>query len=471
MEHVDAERRQFLRMTETPVPRLVSTLAAPTILSMLITTFYNLADTFFVARLGTSAAGAVGIVFAMMALVQAMGFMIGIGCGSQVSRSLGRRDRDTADRFASSAFAFSLLLGSVLAVFGLTFNAMLMRLLGATSTILPYAKEYARWIFYGTAFNCASFVLNNILRAEGRTVLSLAGLGFGGLLNIALDPLFIFTFGLGIAGAAIATLVSQCVSFSILLSFFLTGKSITRLSFRNISRRISVYLEILKIGSSSFCRQGLAGLSTVALNVAAGSYGDAAVAAMSIVGRIFHFLLSALIGFGQGFQPVAGFNYGARRFDRVAEAYGFTVKTGTVFLTVVGVVGWWLAPEVIRLFQSDDPQVVVIGTIAFRAQCLALPLQPTVVLANMLFQSTGRAFRALFISATRQGIYFLPLILILPRFYGLGGVEYTQPLSDLMAFLSSIPFLWSFFRELRGAGTVAEGSAVGGAVPQPAGSR
>ena len=212
-------------------------------------------------------------------------------------------------------------------------------------------------------------------------------------------------------------------------------------------------------------------LEVIVRNVAAGSYGDAAVAAMSIVGRIFHFLLSALIGFGQGFQPVAGYNYGARRFDRVAEAYGFTVKTGTVFLTVVGVVGWWLAPEVIRLFQSDDPQVVVIGTIAFRAQCLALPLQPTVVLANMLFQSTGRAFRALFISATRQGIYFLPLILILPRFYGLGGVEYTQPLSDLMAFLSSIPFLWSFFRELRGAGTVAEGSAVGGAVPQPAGSR
>ena len=279
------------------------------------------------------------------------------------------------------------------------------------------------------------------------------------------------SLGVALSTAAIATLVSQCVSFSILLSFFLTGKSITRLSFRNISRRISVYLEILKIGSSSFCRQGLAGLSTVALNVAAGSYGDAAVAAMSIVGRIFHFLLSALIGFGQGFQPVAGYNYGARRFDRVAEAYGFTVKTGTVFLTVVGVVGWWLAPEVIRLFQSDDPQVVVIGTIAFRAQCLALPLQPTVVLANMLFQSTGRAFRALFISATRQGIYFLPLILILPRFYGLGGVEYTQPLSDLMAFLSSIPFLWSFFRELRGAGTVAEGSAVGGAVPQPAGSR
>ncbi len=436
-------------MTETPVPRLVATLAAPTVLAMLITTFYNLADTFFVARLGTSAAGAVGIVFAMMTLVQAIGFMIGIGCGSQVSRSLGRRDRSTADRFASSAFALSLLAGGVLSVIGLIFNAKLMRMLGATPTILPFAQEYARWIFYGTAFNCASFVLNNILRAEGKTVLSLVGLGFGGVLNIALDPLFIFTFELGIAGAAIATLISQCVSFAILFGFFLTGKSITRLAVGNISRGIAVYLEILKIGSSSFCRQGLAGLSTVALNVAAGGYGDAAVAAMSIVGRIFHFLLSALIGFGQGFQPVAGYNYGARRFDRVREAYFFTVKAGTVFLSALGVFGYWLAPAVIGVFQSEDPQVVAIGTAAFRAQCLALPLQSTIVLANMLFQSTGRAYRALFISATRQGIYFLPLILILPRFYGLAGVEYTQPLSDLLAFLSSIPFLWSFFRELR----------------------
>lgn len=451
MTQVNTEQQQFLKMTATSVPRLVSTLAAPTILSMLITTFYNLADTFFVSQLGTSAVGAVGIVFSLMSLIQALGFMIGIGCGSKVSRALGQRDRDTADCFASSAFAFALLLGSILTIIGLTFTAKLMRLLGATSTILPYAKDYAHWIFFGTSFNCAAFVLNNILRAEGRTILSLVGLGFGGILNIALDPLLIFGFNLGIAGAAIATLISQCVSFSILLSFFLTGKSITHLSFRLVTCRISVYLEILKIGSSSFCRQGLAGLSTVALNTAAGSYGDAAVAAMSIVARIFHFLLSALIGFGQGFQPVAGYNYGARRFDRVIEAHKFTVKTGTIFLTLVGIAGWVLAPEIIRIFQNNDSQVIEIGTIAFRAQCLALPLQPTIVLTNMLFQSTGQAFRALFISATRQGIYFLPLILILPRYYGIGGVEYTQLFSDLMAFSSSIPFLWSFLSKLRKA--------------------
>lgn len=448
-ERSEAEQRQFRRMTETPVPRLVSALAVPTILSMLITTFYNMVDTFFVAKLGTSAAGAVGIVFAMMALIQAVGFMIGVGCGSSVSRALGRQDREAADRFGSSAFLMSLVFGLTLTVIGLVFNSGLMRLLGATPTILPYARDYAKYIFAGTVLMCSSFVLNNILRAEGKAVLSMVGLGFGGLLNIGLDPLFIFTFGLGIAGAALATLISQAVSFGILLYFFIAKKSITRLSFGSISRRWSDYLEILKIGSSSFCRQGLAGISTVALNVTAGGYGDAAVAAMSIVGRVFHFLLSALIGFGQGFQPVAGYNYGAKRFDRVREAFRFTVKTGTVFLTCLGALGFWFAPEVISLFQSDDPAVIEIGATAFRAQCLALPLQSTIVLSNMLFQSVGKAFQALFISATRQGIYFLPLILILPCFFGLGGVEYTQPISDLLAFSSCVPFLVFFFRELR----------------------
>ncbi len=446
MEHTDAELRQFRRMTETPVPGLVISLAIPTIFTMLITSFYNMADTFFVARLGTSAAGAVGIVFAIMAFIQAIGFTVGIGCGSMVSRALGRQDRRTADRAVSSAFALALLLGVLLSAIGLLFSHPLLKLLGATPTILPYARDYARYIFLGTAVLCCSIVLNNTLRAEGKAIFSTVGLGFGGLLNIALDPLFIFTFDLGIAGAAIATLISQCVSLLILLGFFLAGRSITRLNPAYISRDRALYFEILKIGASSFCRQGLAGISTVALNVSAGAYGDAAVAAMSIVGRIFHFLLSALIGFGQGFQPVAGYNYGARKFERVREAFFFAVKNGTVFLSCLAVLGFCFAPEIISVFQPDDPQLIEIGATAFRAQCLALPLQSTIVLSNMLFQSVGKAFQALFISATRQGIYFLPLILILPRFFGLAGVQYTQTCSDLCAFAGCLPFLWFFFR-------------------------
>ena len=342
--------------------------------------------------------------------------------------------------------ALALLLGIVLSAVGLLFSRPLLTLLGATPTILPYARDYARYIFLGTAVLCCSIVLNNTLRAEGKAIFSTVGLGFGGVLNIALDPLFIFTFDLGIAGAAIATLISQCVSLLILLGFFLAGRSITRLNPACISRDRALYFEILKIGASSFCRQGLAGVSTVALNVSAGAYGDAAVAAMSIVGRIFHFLLSALIGFGQGFQPVAGYNYGARKYERVREAFFFAVKNGTVFLTCLAVLGFCFAPEIISVFQPDDPQLIEIGATAFRAQCLALPLQSTIVLSNMLFQSVGKAFQALFISATRQGIYFLPLILILPRFFGLAGVQYTQTCSDLCAFAGCLPFLWFFFR-------------------------
>ena len=452
MSDVNLQQQQFRRMTETPVPRLVVSLALPSIFTMLIGAFYNMVDTFFVARLGTSAAGAVGIVFAFMAIIQAIAFRVGIGTGSFVSRALGRQDRDQAERYASSGFVLSLLFGLLLTILGTGFTSPLMVLLGATPTILPHARDYAGYISMGAIVMCGSIVLNNLLRAEGKAVFATVGLGFGGLLNIALDPLFIFQFDLGIAGAALATLLSQCVSFCILFYFFRSGRTIVQLAWRRISRAPADYFAILKLGFSSFCRQGLASISTVALNLAAGAYGDSAVAAMSIVGRIFFFILAALIGFGQGFQPVAGYNYGAGNYDRVREAFGFCVKTGTVFLTCAGTIGFLLAPRLIGLFRAEDAAVLAIGTAAFRAQCIALPLQATIVLSNMLFQSVGKALQATFISATRQGIYFLPLILILPRYFGLTGIEYTQCISDLFAFSSALPFVLFFFRSLPRAG-------------------
>ena len=436
-------------MTGASVPGLVTSLAIPTIFTMLISAFYNMADTFFVARLGTGAAAAVGIVFSVMSFIQAVAFMVGIGCGSTVSRALGAQDNTKADRIGSSAFLMALCFGALLALTGLVFPVPLMRMLGSTDTILPYSVSYAGYIFWGAPVLCCSIVLNNILRAEGKAILATIGLGFGGLLNVALDPLFIFKFNMGISGAAAATLLSQCVSFGILFAFFRTGKTITRLSPRFVSTSVRDYLRILGLGSSSFCRQGLAGISTVALNVGAGGYGDAAVAAMSIVGRIFFFVLAALIGFGQGFQPVAGYNYGAEKFDRVRAAFNFTVRTGTIFLTAIAVIGFIFAPQVVGLFRVGDPAVLAIGAAALRAQCLALPLQPLIVLSNMLFQSIGKASQAVFISSTRQGIYFIPLILLLPTKFGLNGLLATQPLSDLLAFLSCLPFLWCFFRSLR----------------------
>lgn len=443
----ESEERQFRRMTETRMPRLIFSLAAPTICSMLISALYNMADTYFVSKLGTSAAGAAGIVFAMMAMIQAVGFTLGMGSGSLASRALGRQDRAAADVFASSAFFMAVGFGGILAVFGLLFNRQLMSLLGATPTILPFARDYAQWIFFGAPIMCCSFVMNNLLRAEGRALFSMIGLGFGGILNMALDPLFIFQFGLGISGAALATLLSQCVSFGILLSFFLAGKSVMTIALSKVSRRFEVYAEILKNGFPSFCRQGLASVTTVALNVSAAAYGDAAVAAMSIVGRIFLLILSALLGFGQGFQPVAGYNYGAKRYDRVREAYFFCLRTGTLWLTCAGAISFVFAPE-IMLFFRDDREVIEIGAFAFRAQCVALPLQALIVITNMLFQSLGKALEATILALCRQGIFFLPLIAILPRLFGLTGIQITQTVSDVFSAMCAVPFLIVFFREL-----------------------
>ncbi len=443
-----AENAQYLKMTIRPVPGLILSLAVPTIVSMLVTSIYNMADTYFVSKLGTSATGAVGIVFSLMAIIQAVGFSLGMGAGSNISRLLGKKENERANSVGSSAFFCALSFGVILAALGLYFLDRLMHMLGSTATILPFARDYARYILLGAPVMCASFVLNNILRSQGKAALAMVGIMFGGILNIALDPLFIFVFHLGIAGAAIATLISQCSSFCILLLFFIFKKSIVRLSIQALSRAPNMYWTIIKTGLPSFCRQGLASAATVALNVNAAIYGDAAVAAMSVVGRIFIFILSLMLGFGQGFQPVAGYNYGAGKFERVKTAFWFTLAVGVGILTLMAAGGFLVAPRVIALFRENDIEVISIGAFAFRAQCLELPVQPLIVTTNMLLQSTGKNWQATLTATLRQGIFFLPLISILPRIWGLTGVQVTQPVSDFCAALCCIPFLAGFFREL-----------------------
>lgn len=444
----NATQLQVEKMTTQPIPRLIATLAVPTMISMLITSIYNMADTFFVSQLGTSATGAVGIVFSLMAIIQAVGFTLGIGSGSLISRLLGANHHQKAEVIASTGFYAAIAFGLLLTVFGLLFIDPLMALLGATRTILPYARDYARYILLGAAIMSSSFVLNNILRSEGKATLAMIGITAGGLLNIVLDPIFIFTFGLGIAGAAIATVLSQFISFIILLSCFLMHKSILHLSIRNISWKLKDLTWILKTGMPSFFRQGLASIATVMLNVNAAVYGDAAVAAMSVVGKVFMLILSVLIGFGQGYQPVIGFNYGAGRYDRVKQSFTFTTVVSFVMMGVLGIAGLIFAPQVIQLFTKADAQVLEIGTFAMRAQCLALFIQPLGVIANMTFQSIGKPVEATFLSACRQGIYFLPLILILPQIWQLTGVELTQPLADVLTFVTCFPFLIRFFKDI-----------------------
>ena len=443
----DRSALQFRRMTETPIPQLILSLAAPTILSMLITSIYNLADTFFVGQISTSASGAVGVVSSLMAIIQALGFMLGHGAGTIISRSLGSRDTTAATRFASTSFFTALVFGVVLAVAGLGTLPHFMMLLGSTETILPHACAYARPILIAAPLMISSLVMNNILRYEGKASFAMIGLVTGGVLNIALDPLFMFVFGLGTAGAGIATALSQSISFCILLSMFLRGKTVSQFRLSAVTREARDFGRILLGGAPSFGRQGLNSIGGMLLNLAARGYGDAAVAGMSIVSRIFMFIISVAIGVGQGLQPVASFNYGARKYRRVRQAAIFTIEAAFCMLVVLVGLCWVNGDALIRLFR-DDPAVTAVALPAFHYQCLAMLLQPIIVVANMTFQSVGASGRATFLACCRQGVFFIPLILILPRTHGLFGVEICQPIADVLTFLVSLPFLITFLQQL-----------------------
>ena len=447
MSAEDRTAQQFRKMTETPIPKLILSLAAPTILSMLITSIYNLADTFFVGQISTSASGAVGVVSSLMAIIQALGFMLGHGAGSIISRSLGSQNTKAATRFASTSFFTALTFGLILAAVGLTTLPHFMMLLGSTETILPHACAYARPILIAAPLMMSSLVMNNILRYEGKASFAMIGLVTGGVLNMVLDPVFIFGFGLGTAGAGIATALSQSISFCILLSMFLRGKTVSQFQLSAVTHSPAEFGTILMTGLPSFGRQGLNSIGGMLLNIAARSYGDAAVAGMSIVSRIFMFIISVAIGTGQGFQPVAGFNYGARKYRRVEKACVFTMCASFCFLSVIIAACWFNAEALIKLFR-DDPEVTAIALPAFRYQCFACFLQPVIVAGNMLFQSIGKSGRATFLACCRQGVFFIPLILTLPRMFGLLGIEICQPIADMLTFVVTVPFLFPFLHQL-----------------------
>lgn len=425
-------------MTEAPVERLVCEMAVPTIISMLITSIYNMADTFFVGKINTQATAAVGIVFSLMALVQALGFFFGHGSGNYISRKLGQQRMEEAEQMAANGFFSALICGVVVMVLGLLFVEPFAMLLGSTETILPYAVDYLSVILLGAPIMTTSLVLNNQLRFQGSAAYAMVGIVTGGILNMVLDPILIFGCKLGIRGAAIATVVSQCISLLLLLRGTMQGG--------NIRIRITCFRptwhsmkEIFRGGFPSLCRQGLASVATIALNQAAGNFGDAAIAGMSIVSRITMFANSALIGFGQGFQPVCGFNYGARLYQRVQKAFWFCVKVATVFLLFVSIVGYVFAPQLVTLFRKGDTEVIAVGVTALRLGCLVFPLNGWIVLCNMMSQSIGEAFKASLVAAARQGLFFLPLIAILPHFMGLLGVQACQTVSDILTFALAVP--------------------------------
>lgn len=459
MQKAMTTEAKFKQMTDTPVRKLIPKLAVPTIISMLVTSIYNMADTFFVSQIGTSASGAVGIMFSAMAMIQAIGFTLGMGSGNYISRSLGNRDEDTASRSAATAFFTAAIIGGIIAVFGTLFSRPLVYLLGATDTIAPYARDYARYILIAAPFMLTSFVMNNILRAQGNAVFAMVGITTGGILNMFLDPLLIFVFDMGISGAAIATMASQMVSFCILLYQCNMQKSCISIQISRFTPSWSMYGEILHAGLPSFCRQGLASVATVVLNFAAGPYGDAAIAAMSIVSRFMMFVNSSLIGFGQGFQPVCGFNFGAKRYDRVLEAYWFCVKVAVTMLTCFGAAAFILSNSIITVFRREDAEVIRIGTLALRLQLLTMPFQAWVIMVNMLTQSIGYGFRASLVAMGRQGLFLIPSLLVFPRFLGLLGLQICQPVADMLTFVLATVIVAGVLKELK---ALREGQKNGG---------
>ena len=448
MKHMDSSSRGEM-MLNMPVSRVIPQLAIPTIISMLITSIYNMADTFFVSQLGTSASGAVGVIFSAMAIIQAVAFTIGMGSGTNVSQALGAGDEEKAQRYVSTAFFTAVAVGAVLAAAALLNIDWLVRFLGATETIAPYAKDYATYIFYAAPFMMGSLAMNNLLRFEGLSIYGMVGITTGGILNMVLDPLLIFGFGLGTSGAAIATAISQFVSFTILLIMTNTQDAAISIHPRNFRPTARMYGRIFYMGLPSLGRQGIASVSTILLNNAAGLYGDAAIAAMSIVSRFIMFINSTVIGFGQGFQPVCGYCYGAGRYSRVREAFTFCVKVSTIILLVLSAVSFLFARPIITVFRRDDPLVIEIGTFALRAQLLTLPLWGFITMSNMFTQSIGYGVRATIIATARQGIFLIPALLILPQVFGLRGIQIAAPISDVLTLFLAWGIVSGILRQLK----------------------
>ena len=443
----ETQEEKYKTMTEKPVSSLICRLAVPTIISMLVTSFYNMADTFFVARIGTSATAAVGVSFALMAIIQAFGFFCGHGSGNYISRKMGQHRFDEAQQMAATGFFTALALGTVIFLLGEILIDPLCRILGATETILPYARQYLRLILIGAPYMTASLVLNNQLRFQGSAFYAMIGIASGAVLNIALDPLFIFVFDMGVSGAALATIISQFVGFVLLLKGTTQGGNL-RIRLRNVTFSKYYYSQIINGGMPSLCRQGLGSVATICLNLMAGPYGDAAIAAMSVVGRVMNLAASVVTGFGQGFQPVCGFNYGAFLYDRVKEGFWFCVKVATVILIMLSAAGYLLAPQVIQLFSKHDPQVIAIGTQALRWQCLTFPLCGWITICNMMLQTIGKSFRASLLAMSRQGLFFIPAVLLLPALIGIQGVEIAQPIADVCSFVLAIPLQLSVLHEM-----------------------
>lgn len=438
---------KYTFLTQAPVHRVIGAMAIPTIISMLLTSMYNLVDTFFVGKINTQSTAAVGIVFSVMFFIQAFSFFFGNGSGNYISRQLGAQNTKDAEVMASTGLFYTLVFSLIVMLLGWIFLEPISILLGSTPTILPYTRQYLGISLLGTPFIMGTFCINNQMRFQGFTKYSVYGAISGSIINCLLDPVFIFGFSMGVSGAAVASVIGQICGFVILL-IMSQKEGVIHYTHRRISFEGRFVKEIIAGGTPSISRQGLASVSTIALNSVAGNYGDAAIAAMSIVTRISMFIFSVIVGLGQGFQPMCGFCYGAKLYDRVKEGFWFSTKIGTFFLLFWSVVLIIFSGEVVSLFR-DDPEVIAIGIPALRYQMIIFPACSFMMMANMMMQTCRKTIRANILAASRQGLFFIPLIFVLPYFYGLFGVEICQAVSDVISLIVTIPIVWTAFKEMR----------------------
>lgn len=445
MEIKENANKQYIKMTQTPVSKLILALGLPTVVSMLISSIYNMADTYFVGTLGTSASGATGVVFGLMSILQAFGFMFGHGAGANIARKLGSHDIKSAKIYASTSFWCSIIVGLIIMLFGFIFMEPFMRLLGSTNTILPYAKQYAAFILIAGPALTSSCVMNNILRYEGKAFFAMIGLTLGGILNIFGDYLFINVYNMGIAGAGLSTALSQYISMFVLLIPYLRKQTQSSFKLQDFSRKLHIYQDIYKTGLPSLFRQGLNSISTMVLNGTAGLYGDGAVAAISIVTRIVNFLFCVAIGIGQGFQPVCAFNFGAKFYSRVKNGFIFALKLGSTLMIISALVAYFNSEALVTLFR-DDSEVIAIGSICLKWYSISLVLMPITLYGNMLFQSIGRTRAATFLAAVRSGLVLIPTIYIMNMLFGLSGLEKAQSISEIISAIISLPFIYYFFK-------------------------
>ena len=447
MEMGKKEIEQYQKLILTPISSLIPKLAVPTVISMMISMIYNMVDAIFVGKLGTSASASIGILMSVQAIFQAIGFMFGHGSGSMISISMGMGQQKEANKTASIAFYSAIVFSIVPAMLGLIFLEPLMKMLGSTDTILPYAKTYGFYILLCGPALTLSCILNNIMRYEGKAFYAMIGLVSGGVLNMIGDPILMFGCKLGIAGAGLSTAISSYISLFILGYMFISGRTITRIKLNFFEWDLDRLFHIIKNGFPSLIRQSLNSISSITLNLSAHPYGDAAIAAMAIVGRIVMFVGSAMIGIGQGFQPVSAFNYGAKKYKRIRQSFKFTFILSEIVLGILAVIAFIFAAPIVREFR-DDAEVIEIGVRALRFQCFAIIVQPLGVITNMLFQSIGKSKIASFTATLRSGLYYIPSLIILPMFLGLTGIECAQTISDTLTALTCLPFAIAFFRTL-----------------------